>query len=232
MKESNEIRSMIFFIFFISRCRFISYRKDTRLTPETKRDVTVCIVYSNLNSDFQRSYPFTHIATNSTQSSHILSYSIHSNSINPKTFLSAIATTSFPMSQPTRSPFYTPLLAIVLPVTVAAILFQLEPFQPVALPIRLDSVVVVPARNDHARVGSEAVAVGHVEGPEDLAYDAASRVVYTGCEDGWIKRVTVNDSAVDSVVENWINTGGRPLGLTLLQSGELIVADAGKVLSC
>ncbi|KAL9327188.1 hypothetical protein ACSQ67_007833 [Phaseolus vulgaris] len=132
------------------------------------------------------------------------------------------------MSQPTRSPFYTPLLAIVLPVTVAAILFQLEPFQPVALPIRLDSVVVVPARNDHARVGSEAVAVGHVEGPEDLAYDAASRVVYTGCEDGWIKRVTVNDSAVDSVVENWINTGGRPLGLTLLQSGELIVADAGK----
>lgn len=137
------------------------------------------------------------------------------------------------MSHPTRSRFNTPLFAIVLPVAVAVILFRLEPFEPVMLPVRLGQyVVVVPARNDHARVGSEAVAEGHVEGPEDLAYDPASRVIYTGCEDGWIKRVTVNDSAVDSVVENWVNTGGRPLGLTFLPNGELIVADAGKVLNC
>ncbi|BAT75321.1 hypothetical protein LR48_Vigan01g171000 [Vigna angularis] len=133
------------------------------------------------------------------------------------------------MSDTTTSRFYTPLFAIVLPVAVAAILFRLEPFEPALLPVQLgQSVVVVPARNDHARVGSEAVGEGQVEGPEDLAYDAASRVVYTGCEDGWIKRITVSDSAVESVVENWVNTGGRPLGLTLLHNGGLIVADAGK----
>ncbi|CAJ1942247.1 unnamed protein product [Sphenostylis stenocarpa] len=133
------------------------------------------------------------------------------------------------MSDPTSSRFSTRLFAIVLPVAVAAILFQIEPFDPVMLPVRLDqSTVVVPTRNGHLRVGSEVVGKGHLDGPEDLAFDPQSRVVYTGCEDGWIKRVTVNDSAVDSVVEDWVNTGGRPLGLTLLHNGELIIADAGK----
>ncbi|KAJ1378718.1 Strictosidine synthase, conserved region [Sesbania bispinosa] len=70
-----------------------------------------------------------------------------------------------------------------------------------------------PARNERMKRGSEAVAEGQVMGPEDLVYDAARGVVYTGCEDGWIKRVTLNDSVADSVVENWVNTGGRPLGL-------------------
>lgn len=76
------------------------------------------------------------------------------------------------------------------------------------------------------RLGSEVVAEGAVVGPEDLAYDKRRRLIYTGCEDGWIKRVTVNESVTDSVVENWVNTGGRPLGLALEKTGELIVADA------
>ena len=62
-------------------------------------------------------------------------------------------------------------------------------------------------------------------GPEDLDYDVATRVIYTGCSDGWIKRVTVNESVTDSVVRNWVNTGGRPLGLALGHNGELIVAE-------
>lgn len=66
-------------------------------------------------------------------------------------------------------------------------------------------------------------------GPEDLVYDAASGVIYTGCEDGWIKRVTLNESVADSVIENWVNTGGRPLGLAFDRNTELIVADADKV---
>ena len=40
----------------------------------------------------------------------------------------------------------------------------------------------------------------------------------------------MNDSVVDSAVEDWVNTGGRPLGLVLKPNGELIVADAEKVL--
>ncbi|RZC23366.1 protein STRICTOSIDINE SYNTHASE-LIKE 5-like [Glycine soja] len=125
--------------------------------------------------------------------------------------------------------FSTPFFVIILPVAVAALFFRLEPFDPGFLPVQLGrSTVAVPASNGHVRVGSEAMGEGHLEGPEDLAYDAAARVVYTGCEDGWIKRVTVNDSVLDSAVEDWVNTGGRPLGLTLKPNGELIVADAEK----
>ncbi|XP_004509421.1 protein STRICTOSIDINE SYNTHASE-LIKE 5-like isoform X2 [Cicer arietinum] len=76
------------------------------------------------------------------------------------------------------------------------------------------------------RLGSETLAKGKVAGPEDLLYDATLGVVYTGCEDGWIKRVTLNESVDDSVVENWVNTGGRPLGLAFYGNGDLIVADA------
>ncbi|MCI21017.1 adipocyte plasma membrane-associated protein, partial [Trifolium medium] len=78
------------------------------------------------------------------------------------------------------------------------------------------------------RLGSEEVAKGQVLGPEDFVYDAVLGVVYTSCEDGWIKRVTVNESVADSVVENWVNTGGRPLGLAFYGNGDLIVADAEK----
>ncbi|KAK7360287.1 hypothetical protein VNO77_02270 [Canavalia gladiata] len=129
----------------------------------------------------------------------------------------------------TRSWLFTPFFAIVLPVVVAALLFRLEPFEPVPLPVQLSrSTFSVPARNEYMRRGSETVGNGNVMGPEDIAYDAAARLFYTGCEDGWIKRVTVNDSAADSVVENWVNTGGRPLGLALDHDGDLIVADAHK----
>lgn len=139
-----------------------------------------------------------------------------------------VATTTLLMS---RLWFSTPFFVIILPVAVAALFFRLEPFDPGFLPVQLGrSTVAVPASNGHVRVGSEAMGEGHLEGPEDLAYDAAARVVYTGCEDGWIKRVTVNDSVLDSAVEDWVNTGGRPLGLVLKPNGELIVADAEKVL--
>ncbi|XP_020235677.1 protein STRICTOSIDINE SYNTHASE-LIKE 5 [Cajanus cajan] len=125
--------------------------------------------------------------------------------------------------------FSASFYALVLPVLVAAILYRLEPFQPVLLPVPLSpSTVVVPARNNRVLRGAEAVAQGQVQGPEDLAYDAATRVIYTGCEDGWIKRFTVNDSVADSVVEKWVNTGGRPLGIALKRNGDLIVADAQK----
>ncbi|XP_027347982.1 protein STRICTOSIDINE SYNTHASE-LIKE 5-like [Abrus precatorius] len=89
-------------------------------------------------------------------------------------------------------------------------------------------VVTALAHNLRKLEGFEVVAEGKVGGPEDLAYDKMRRVIYTGCEDGWIKRVTLNDSVADSVVENWVNTGGRPLGLALEKTGELMVADAIK----
>lgn len=124
----------------------------------------------------------------------------------------------------------TPLFAIVLPVAAAAaLLFWLDPFEPVQIPVHSTSRSALAAagtiRNDHMLRGSDKVGEGHMMGPEDLVYDAATGVVYTGCVDGWIKRVRLNDS----VVEDWVNTGGRPLGLAFDQNGDLIVADADKV---
>ncbi|PKI56019.1 hypothetical protein CRG98_023606 [Punica granatum] len=72
--------------------------------------------------------------------------------------------------------------------------------------------------------GSERVGEGKLPGPEDIAYDHESGLIYTGCNDGWVKRVRVNDSTV----EEWVNTGGRPLGVVLSRQGELIVADTEK----
>ncbi|GAU50127.1 hypothetical protein TSUD_192480 [Trifolium subterraneum] len=127
----------------------------------------------------------------------------------------------------TKTWFFTPL-AIILPVFVAAAVFyRLDPFKPVHLPVNEinRSPLASPLRNDHMRLGSEEVAKGQVLGPEDFVYDDVKGVVYTSCEDGWIKRVAVNES----VVENWVNTGGRPLGLAFDRNGNLIVADAEKV---
>ncbi|KAL2333903.1 hypothetical protein Fmac_015116 [Flemingia macrophylla] len=145
------------------------------------------------------------------------------------TSVSAPQSESENSSARTRSWFSVSFYALVLPVAVASLLYRLEPFEPVLLPVRLSqSNVAVPARNEHVLRGAEVVGEGHVEGPEDLAYDAAARVIYTGCEDGWIKRVTVNDSVAESFVQDWVNTGGRPLGLALKGNGDLIVADAEK----
>uniref|UniRef100_A0A5B6YXQ3 Strictosidine synthase conserved region domain-containing protein n=1 Tax=Davidia involucrata TaxID=16924 RepID=A0A5B6YXQ3_DAVIN len=125
---------------------------------------------------------------------------------------------------------FTFLLSVLAPVVLAVLLYQLDSFDPAPLPIHefTQQAMLVPRRNPHVLQGSEMVGVGQLLGPEDLAYDAKSRVMYTGCADGWIKRITVNESVTDSVVQNWINTGGRPLGLILGHRDEVIIADADK----
>ncbi|MED6193987.1 yls2-like [Stylosanthes scabra] len=133
----------------------------------------------------------------------------------------------------TRPWFFTiTFFFIVLPVVIAAVLFQLNRFDPVQLPVHYMSrsnseAAAAVARNDNTRRGSEVIGNGRVSGPEDLAYDPVENVIYTGCIDGWIKRVKLSDdSAV--VVEDWVNTGGRPLGVALDRSGSLIVSDPKK----
>ncbi|KAH7852677.1 hypothetical protein Vadar_027801 [Vaccinium darrowii] len=122
------------------------------------------------------------------------------------------------------------LLYLLLPVLAAVILYQLDSFDPAPLPIHEFSAqpVFVPLRNPRLLGDGERVGEGQLLGPEDLAYDPKSGLIYTGCYDGWIKRVTVNESAADSVVESWVNTGGRPLGLVMGHDDDVIVADAVK----
>lgn len=59
------------------------------------------------------------------------------------------------------------------------------------------------------------------EGPEDVEIDAEGRV-YGGTQEGTIWRW----AAPDAPPEAWVNTKGRPLGLTWGEDGELLVADA------
>ncbi|XP_019172179.1 PREDICTED: protein STRICTOSIDINE SYNTHASE-LIKE 6-like [Ipomoea nil] len=120
--------------------------------------------------------------------------------------------------------------AFVVPVILGVIVYQLDSFDPVPYPaheLSQGRPAAAPKRNSRMHQGSEKIGVGRLSGPEDLAYDPKTGVIYTGCADGWVKRVTVNESsAADSAVEDWVNTGGRPLGLAHGLHGEVIVADA------
>ncbi|MCB9688683.1 MAG: SMP-30/gluconolactonase/LRE family protein [Alphaproteobacteria bacterium] len=59
------------------------------------------------------------------------------------------------------------------------------------------------------------------DGPEDVEIDAQGRV-YGGTQDGTIWRW----SSPDAAPEAWVDTKGRPLGLTWGADGELLVCDA------
>jgi len=69
---------------------------------------------------------------------------------------------------------------------------------------------------------AELLALGQVYGPEDTTINSDD-VVFTGTQDGYIVRVFP-----DGRVENWLSTGGRPLGMVFDRKGNLIVADAWK----
>ncbi|MCD9644233.1 adipocyte plasma membrane-associated protein-like [Datura stramonium] len=138
---------------------------------------------------------------------------------------SSSSSSSWPIS--IRSLF----ISVLIPVILGTLLYQLDSFDPASYPTHVlstDPPIVVPKRNNHMLHGSEKIGVDQLLSPEDVAYDPNSGVIYTGCVDGWVKKVTVNISAADSRVEDWVFTGGRPLGLALGRHGEVIVADADK----
>ncbi|XVE87517.1 hypothetical protein DITRI_Ditri18aG0124200 [Diplodiscus trichospermus] len=121
-------------------------------------------------------------------------------------------------------------LSVMLPVVAAMVVYNLDSFDVAPMPLHELSPPPQPAllRNERMLQGAELLGVGKVQGPEDIAYDSRSGIIYTGSGDGWIKRVWLNESASDTVVENWVRTGGRPLGLALGLNNEVIVADAYK----
>ncbi|KAL3720624.1 hypothetical protein ACJRO7_005443 [Eucalyptus globulus] len=121
------------------------------------------------------------------------------------------------------------ILSVLAPVLAITILYRLEPFDPAPLPPHgLSGTVAAPRENSRMLRGTEMVGAGRVVGPEDVVYDPESGVIYVGCADGWVKQVEVSGSGKDFAVEDWVNTGGRPLGLALGRDGELIVCDSYK----
>lgn len=67
----------------------------------------------------------------------------------------------------------------------------------------------------------EFLPIGDNDGPEAITVDA-NGLIYTGCQNGTIVRLQKDGSDP----EDWVNTGGRPLGLDFDRRGNLIVADA------
>ncbi|XP_062102739.1 protein STRICTOSIDINE SYNTHASE-LIKE 4-like [Humulus lupulus] len=126
-----------------------------------------------------------------------------------------------------RWPLVFLIVLVAIPVALAVVLYRLDSFEAAALPIHEFSgpTTTAAARNGHTLRGAERVGEGALLAPEDLAYDSKSGVIYTGCDDGWVKRVRLSDS----VVENWVNTGGRPLGIVLDHNNDqVLVADTEK----
>nr|XP_043631306.1 protein STRICTOSIDINE SYNTHASE-LIKE 6-like [Erigeron canadensis] len=100
--------------------------------------------------------------------------------------------------------------------------FDAAPYSPEELAKKPNTLI--PKVNQKMLHGSEKIGQGQLLGPEDIVYDSNLGVIYTSCYGGWVKRVRLNDS----MVEDWVNTGGRPLGLALGHLGEVYVADAFK----
>ncbi|CAN6305994.1 unnamed protein product, partial [Urochloa humidicola] len=120
--------------------------------------------------------------------------------------------------------FLKALALILAPVVLAVALYNPADFSPAPMPPEYSygPVVSAPRHDERALERSERVGEGQLPGPEDLAYDAAGGWLYTGCADGWVRRVSVPGGDV----EDWVRTGGRPLGVVLAADGGLIVADA------
>ncbi|MCL7029725.1 hypothetical protein MKW94_003281 [Papaver nudicaule] len=145
-----------------------------------------------------------------------------------ETFVSKTATTTTDNKRITKSSWF--LFLIVIPVSVAVILYQVDKFDAGSLPKSTLSwkPVKVSKHHDHILEASHRIGEGHLPGPEDLAYDSETGFIYTGCNDGWIRRVKLTDSGLDLKVEDWIYVGGRPLGIAFGPNKQLIIAESGK----
>jgi len=69
--------------------------------------------------------------------------------------------------------------------------------------------------------GLQTFGIGNNRGPEDIALDANGRI-YAATHEGRIVRLQPDGSNP----ENWVETGGRPLGIDFDNQGNLIAADA------
>ncbi|KAG2550792.1 hypothetical protein PVAP13_9KG317900 [Panicum virgatum] len=123
--------------------------------------------------------------------------------------------------------FLKAVALVLAPVVLAAALYSPRGFSPAPMPPEYSygPDASAPRHEARALARSERVGEGRLPGPEDLAYDAAGGWLYTGCTDGWVRRVSVPGGDV----EDWARTGGRPLGVALAADGGgggLIVADA------
>ena len=110
----------------------------------------------------------------------------------------------------------------VLAVLVTIFLLQPSPVDPAAYhPPEPPALTGVLEPNERLQK-AELLAVGEINGPEEVAVDSQGRV-YGGTQDGKIRRLLPGGG-----VETFADTKGRPLGMQFDRNGNLIVCDAYK----
>ena len=126
--------------------------------------------------------------------------------------------------------FLKAVALVLAPVALAVALYSPRDFSAAPMPPEYSygPDVSAPRHEPRALARSERVGEGRLPAPEDLAYDGAGGWLYTGCADGWVRRVSVPGGDV----EDWARTGGRPLGVAIAADGGLVVADADIVGIC
>ncbi|KAF5182082.1 Strictosidine synthase-like, partial [Thalictrum thalictroides] len=80
---------------------------------------------------------------------------------------------------------------VILPIVISFLVYRLDEFDPAWFWYS----VSVPNHYSHLLNVTERLGDGFLPGPEDLVYNEKTELIYTGCEDGWIKRITLSESA-------------------------------------
>lgn len=112
-------------------------------------------------------------------------------------------------------------VGLILTVVAVYLLVWPVPVAPVAWQAPVAPDYVGPfARNDRLKA-IEMLPIGDNHGPETIALDAEGRI-YATTHEGRIVRLRADGSNP----ENWVTTGGRPLGIRFDTAGNLLVADA------
>lgn len=109
-------------------------------------------------------------------------------------------------------------------IPIAASLYLLAwpvPIDPVAWKAPSDPGYTGPYEANQRLASIQILPIGDNQGPEDVALDDDGRI-YASTHQGRIVRLEADGSAP----ENWVATGGRPLGIDFDSRGNLIVADA------
>ena len=128
------------------------------------------------------------------------------------------------MPKPRRRRSTVVFVLLTLSLALGVLLLAPAPIDPAAYSPATAPELVGPFAPNDALRSAELLAVGQVEGPEDIDVDDQGRI-YAACEDGRIVRVTRAADGSEQL-ETFADTGGRPLGLDFDDAGRLWVADA------
>ena len=112
-------------------------------------------------------------------------------------------------------------VGVILTLIAVYLLVWPVPVNPVAWQAPPAPGYVGPFTRNERLKGLEMLSIGDNHGPETVALDAEGRI-YAATHEGRIVRLQADGSRP----ENWVTTGGRPLGIRFDPAGHLVVADA------